>query len=48
MGQACHPSYSGGRDQENRQFEASPQQAVCKTLSQTKTNKQKNNTKKGW
>jgi hypothetical protein len=30
----CNPCYSGGRDHEDgRQFEASPRQIVCETLS---------------
>jgi hypothetical protein len=35
----CNPSYSGGRDQGESQFEVSPRQIVLEMLSQTKQNK---------
>jgi hypothetical protein len=36
MAYAYNPSYSGGRDQGDRKFEASPGKIVLKTLSQKK------------
>jgi hypothetical protein len=41
VARACNPSNLGGRDQEDCgsvQFEVSPRQIVCKTLSQKITN----------
>jgi hypothetical protein len=35
---ACHPSYSGGRDQEDL-IQSQPRQIVCETLSQKKSQK---------
>jgi hypothetical protein len=37
LAHTCNPSYSGGRDQEDQGFEASPGEQCHETLSQKKT-----------
>jgi hypothetical protein len=41
MAYACNPSYSGGRDQGELRFEATPRKIVLETLSQRNPSKKR-------